>query len=239
MSARRHGCHLHPCAPEIPHRQALISALREVQAGFMLSMDRIFSKTLQQEHRIHHPDCIEWTFTFPPLPHEDTMETPTENLVTMQIQGLIVDPVTEAPIVVLRQDDAPRFLPIWIGHSEAKAIAMTLEGVEAPRPMTHDLVAQILTGLDAELLRIEIHSLVSSTFYARLVLSRNGEVIELDARPSDAMAVALRADAPILVAESVLEQAKAQPIAETESEDERIKDILSHLDEEDLGDYTM
>ena len=164
------------------------------------------------------------------------MDTPESKLITMQVQGLIVDPITEAPIVVLREPDGHRFLPIWIGSSEARAIAITLEGLELPRPLTHDLFMNTLEAFEANVSRVEIHTLKDGTFYARLILLRSGEEIEIDARPSDAMALALRADAPIMVAASVLEAAKGD---ESPVDEDTIKDILQSLDEDDLGDYTM
>ena len=167
------------------------------------------------------------------------MDFSDDKLIPMRIQGLIVDPVTEAPIVVLRDKEESRFLPIWIGHPEAKAIALTLEGVQVPRPLTHDLFVATLSTLHASLVRIEIHSLMSSTFYARLILEKDGEELVIDSRPSDAMALALRAGAAILVSESVLESAKAGAIGDEQDEGDKIKEILRNLDEDDLGDYTM
>ena len=166
-----------------------------------------------------------------------------DKLIPMLVKGLMLDPVTEAPIVVLRDEEESRFLPIWIGASEANAIAITLENVQVPRPMTHDLLVTTLQATGITLNRIEIHSLVSSTFYARLILEIDSEEQAIDARPSDAIAVSLRVGAPILVSESVLKQAKTGPTPEPgnqdQPEDEKIKEILKNLDEEDLGDYTM
>ena len=165
--------------------------------------------------------------------------SPSEELVRMEVKGLMLDPVSEAPIVVLRDSEETKFLPIWIGVPEANAIALTLEDVKVPRPMTHDLYLSTLKILGAQISRIEIHNLVKNTFYARVVLSIDADEMAIDARPSDAIAVALRAGASIWVSQQVLDQAKSSPLSEDLDEDEKIKEILKNLDEEDLGDYTM
>ena len=133
-------------------------------------------------------------------------------LVAMSIKGLMLDPVSNSPIVVLKDEEEKFFLPIWVGIFEANAIALQLENIETPRPMTHDLLRTMISELDARVTRIVINELRDSTFFAqiRLVIRREGSdrLLEIDARPSDAIALALRTEAPIFVSQSVLEQAQ-------------------------------
>src|SRR3990170_4193081 len=134
-------------------------------------------------------------------------------LVEMQIKGLMLDPVTNVPIVILRDAEGGRVLPIWVGPSEANAIALQIENVALPRPMTHDLLRDLLVGLGASLTRVVISDLRGSTFYAYLELVANGEAVLVDARPSDAVGLALRTRTPIFVRTSVLEQARSIEVA--------------------------
>lgn len=166
------------------------------------------------------------------------MSEPTDPI-QMRVGGLILDPDSNTPIVVLRDSEGGRFLPIWIGPFEANAIVMRLEGVETPRPLTHDLLLSLVQQLEAEVLHILISELKENTFYARVHLSHAGEEIVLDSRPSDAIALALRAEAPIFVSLAVLEQAKTDERTSKLSEEERIKEWLEGVDPEDLGDYEM
>src|SRR5262245_52035744 len=125
--------------------------------------------------------------------------------VEMKIKGLMLDPVSDMPIVILRKPDGDAVLPIWIGVVEANVIAQQLEKIVPPRPQTHDLLCSILDTFHARVQRVVITDLRDSTYYAVLYLERNGEIFEIDARPSDAMVLALRAKAPIFVEEAVLE----------------------------------
>ena len=163
-------------------------------------------------------------------------------LVPMSIKGLMLDPVSNSPIVVLKDEEEKFFLPIWVGIFEANAIALQLENVETPRPMTHDLLRTAIGELGARVTRIVINDLRDSTFFAqiRVIVSRSGEdrTLELDARPSDAIALALRTEAPIYVAQSVLDQ--AQTITpDDEDQDEKTKTWFEQLDTEELGKYKM
>lgn len=163
-------------------------------------------------------------------------------LVPMSIKGLMLDPVSNSPIVVLKDEEEKFFLPIWVGIFEANAIALQLENVETPRPMTHDLLRTAIGELGARVTRIVINDLRDSTFFAqiRVIVSRSGEdrTLELDARPSDAIALALRTEAPIYVAQSVLDQ--AQTITpDDEDQDEKTKTWFEQLDSEELGKYKM
>ncbi|MEO8035898.1 MAG: bifunctional nuclease family protein [Acidobacteriota bacterium] len=163
-------------------------------------------------------------------------------LVPMTIKGLMLDPVSNSPIVVLRDTDDKFFLPIWVGIFEANAIALQLENVSTPRPMTHDLLKNLIGELHARVTRIVIHELRDSTFFAQIRLTTDDEsgerTLELDARPSDAIALALRTAAPIFVSQTVLDQ--AQTISpETEEQAEKSKNWFEELSPEDLGKYKM
>jgi hypothetical protein len=156
----------------------------------------------------------------------------------MTIKGLMLDPVSNSPIVVLKDDAEKFFLPIWVGIFEANAIALQLENVSTPRPMTHDLLRNMIAELDARVTRVVINDLRDSTFFAQIRVIIGERTLELDARPSDAIALALRADAPIFVAQSVLEQ--AQTISpDSDDQDEKMKKWFEQLDTDDLGKYKM
>ena len=124
----------------------------------------------------------------------------------MDIYGVSFDLVGKQPIVLLKTADGNRFLPIWIGHPEAAAILMKLQGASTPRPMTHDLVADMLEQLDAHVVRITVTELRDSTFYASITVQQNGSEIEIDSRPSDAIALAVRAGARIFAADEVIDE---------------------------------
>lgn len=161
----------------------------------------------------------------------------------MRLKGLILDPTSDVPVIILREEGGTVFLPIWIGVFEANAIALALEGIRTPRPMTHDLLQSVLAGLDAELVRIEIHALIEGTFHARLRLRRRvagaGEVVEVDARPSDAVALALRTGAPIWIARVVLDGALSSQKASEAEDDRKLREWLENARPEDLGKYSM
>ncbi|MEM1181544.1 MAG: bifunctional nuclease family protein [Acidobacteriota bacterium] len=158
-------------------------------------------------------------------------------LVPMVVKGLIMDQNT--PVVVLQDQNEARLLPIWIGPAEANAIMLEIEGVRPPRPLTHDLIINTLTSLDAQLVQIVISDLRDGTFYAALHLQTSGGDVEVDSRPSDAIALALRVDAPVLVAEPVLDAASQDQRTERLKDDATIKKYLEDLDDDDLGDYEM
>lgn len=158
-------------------------------------------------------------------------------LVPMSIKGLMLDPVSNSPIVVLKDEQEKCFLPIWVGIFEANAIALQLENVSTPRPMTHDLLRNFLSQLDAHVARVVINDLRDSTFFAQIRVITGGRTLEVDARPSDAIALALRTEAPIFVAQTVLDQ--AQTIAPDEDQDEKLKKWFEEISPEDLGKYKM
>src|SRR6202165_1528555 len=159
-------------------------------------------------------------------------------LVPMSIKGLMLDPVSNSPIVVLKDEEEKFFLPIWVGIFEANAIALQLENVTTPRPMTHDLLRNMISGLDARVTRVVINELRDPTFFAQIRVITGGRTMEIDARPSDAIALALRTEAPIFVAQSVLEQ--AQTISpDGEDQDEKRKKGFEQLGPDDMGKYKM
>jgi hypothetical protein len=159
--------------------------------------------------------------------------------IEMTIKGLGIDPITNMPIVVLRDREGQRTLPIWVGVFEANAIALQMENVQTPRPMTHDLLKSVLDGLSASVERVVVCALRDNTFYATIhVRTEHGSRQAVDARPSDAIALALRTSAPIYVEESVLQEATSGESRET-VDVKRIQSWLQDLPEEDLGKYKM
>lgn len=160
--------------------------------------------------------------------------------IEVRIRGMMMDPATNMPIVVLKDVSSETVMPIWVGIFEANAIAIELDKMAAPRPMTHDLVRNLIRHLDAELERVVINDLRDDTFFATLWLRRNGEPMTVDARPSDALAVALRADCPIYVDSNVFETAKLNTNGPAEGQTtEQLRNWLEGLNDEDLGRYKM
>lgn len=159
-------------------------------------------------------------------------------LIEMFIKGLMIDPVTNMPIVILRDEAGQRTLPIWVGPVEANAIALQIENVAPPRPMTHDLLRQVLTDLGATVSRVIISDLQGGTFFAYLQLDRSGDLLYVDARPSDALALALRVKAPVFVETSVLDQARTVDVSTENADRERLQRWLESLDPDDMG-YKM
>jgi len=159
--------------------------------------------------------------------------------VEMKIRGLMMDPVTNMPIVILKDVNGNTILPIWVGIYEANAIALEIEKVSTPRPMTHDLIKQLLLGLDTGMKKVVVSELRDDTFYAVIWLERNGELISVDSRPSDALALALRLDCPIYVDESVLKSSKLSSAVSEKVNNEELRRWLENLNDEDLGRYKM
>ena len=160
-------------------------------------------------------------------------------MVKMEIKGLLMDPVSNMPVVVLRDSSNGVFLPIWVGIFEANAIALQMEKIATPRPMTHDLLKNLLSELDAKVERIVINDLRDNTFFARIHLLRGETRWNVDSRPSDAIALALRVDAEIFVEEEVLEKSKTLRPGGDETDPERLKKWLEEVNPEDLGKYRM
>ena len=159
--------------------------------------------------------------------------------IEMMIKGLMIDPITNMPIVILKDKGGERVLPIWVGVTEANAIALQIENIATPRPMTHDLLRNILLEIEAEVQRIVVSDLRDNTFYAMIYLGRAGDTIAIDARPSDAIALALRTKAPIYVEDSVVESAKGLDLTKDSMESERLQKWLEGLNPEELGKYKM
>ncbi|MBI5376866.1 MAG: bifunctional nuclease family protein [Candidatus Schekmanbacteria bacterium] len=156
----------------------------------------------------------------------------------MKVNNLMLDPVSKTPIVILKDLDKKSMLPIWVGYFEATAIALELEKTVPPRPMTHDLIRNIIENMGAVVKSITINDLRNNTFYAIIGIEKNGELTEVDSRPSDAIALALRTGAPIFVEDVVLEKAKSIEIQE-EGKDDKWKELLESLKPEDFGKYKM
>jgi bifunctional DNase/RNase len=148
----------------------------------------------------------------------------------MVIYGVSFDLVGKQPIVLLKTTDGNKFLPIWIGHPEAAAILMKLQGATTPRPMTHDLVTDMLSQLDAQVVRITVTELRDSTFYAQITVQQDGSEIEIDSRPSDAIALAIRAEAPIFVADRVIEESAIEFEGEEVNEEEIVSEFKQFLE---------
>lgn len=159
--------------------------------------------------------------------------------IEMKIRGLMMDPVTNMPIVILKDVNGSAILPIWVGVYEANAIALEIEKITTPRPMTHDLIKTLLTGLETGVRKVVVNELRDDTFYALIWLERNGDVISVDSRPSDALALALRLDCPIFVDESVLKNSKTAGSVSDRVNNEELRRWLEQLNDEDLGRYKM
>ncbi len=158
----------------------------------------------------------------------------------MRVAHLGLDRTSNAPVVILQEKDGKRVLPIWIGPSEASAIAMELAGVKFSRPLTHDLLKQVILGLGGELRRVLITSVRENTYYAELHIYRNGDVVQVDARPSDSIAIALRLKAPIFSAGTLLDSAPTTVDTAPEEgplDAESLKTYLQNLDPEDFGKF--
>jgi bifunctional DNase/RNase len=159
--------------------------------------------------------------------------------VEMKIRGLMMDLVTNMPIVVLKDLNGSSILPIWVGIYEANAIALEIEKVQTPRPMTHDLLKNVLLGLDVRVQKVVVNELKDDTFYALIWVERGGQIMSIDSRPSDALALALRVDCPIFVDDEVLKNSKVSSAVTEKSTNEQLRNWLENLSDEDLGHYKM
>ena len=157
----------------------------------------------------------------------------------MDVKALILDPIANMPVVILRDEEGSHFLPIWVGVFEANAIALQMEGIATPRPMTHDLLRNLLAKFEAHVVKVVINNLLENTFYAEIHLQVDGKSLTLDSRPSDAIALALRSSAPVFVEESVLEKSKATDDPSDSQSSERLKKWLEEVDPDSLGKYRM
>lgn len=177
---------------------------------------------------------------------DETKDKEPEEFIEVRVTGLTIDPFTNMPIIILKDQEEKNALPIWIGLIEASAIATELEKIELTRPMTHDLMRSILTELAAQVSRVEVHDLQDNTFYARIFIKSAGKhELIIDSRPSDAIALALRMKAPIFVAKSVMEKSRKVDLSaetldtQSEASKEKWSEILENLSPEDFGKYKM
>ena len=157
----------------------------------------------------------------------------------VKIRGLMMDPVTNMPVVVLKETQGVGVLPIWVGVYEANAIALEIEKVQTPRPMTHDLLKNMLTGLNVHVQRVVVSELKEDTFYALIWMEHEGHMMSMDSRPSDALALALRLDCPIFVEDQVLKTSKLAGAISEKSSNEELRKWLENLNDDDLGRYKM
>jgi bifunctional DNase/RNase len=169
----------------------------------------------------------------------NTTQTAAQDEVEVRIRGLMMDPVTNMPMVVLKDVDGDAVLPIWVGIFEANAIALEIEKSATPRPMTHDLLRNTLRAFDAHVTRVVVSDLRDDTFFAVIWLERNGEVMSLDARPSDALALAMRSDCPIFVSRVVMDSARAGQRNGRDVTSDEMRRWLENLGDDDMGRYKM
>jgi bifunctional DNase/RNase len=159
--------------------------------------------------------------------------------IEMTIKGLMIDPITNMPIIILRDLDGERILPIWVGVFEANAIALQIENVQTPRPMTYDLLRNVIEDLSCQVQRVVVCELKENTFYATIHIRSGENDVTVDARPSDAIALALRTSSPIFVDESVIQNARGVESSGDSMDVERVRKWLEGLSEEELGKYKM
>ncbi len=160
-------------------------------------------------------------------------------MVEMKVEGLTLDPLTNMPIIILKDSTGDRALPIWVGFFEANAIALEIEKISTPRPMTHDLIRNLITNMKGEVKHILVSELKDNTFYAVINMVSNGNTLNIDSRPSDAIALALRVKAPIFVNESVIEAAKSLDLPDTTKaqldEKDQWKKWIDRIKPQDFG----
>lgn len=163
-------------------------------------------------------------------------------MIEVRVAHLGLDRATNSPVVILQEKDGERVLPIWIGPAEASAIAMQLAGVKFARPLTHDLMRQLILGLGGDLRRVTITQVKDNTYFAELHIHRDDHVIQIDARPSDSIAVALRLNAPIFTHDELLERSSVETVDASDAPEpldaDQLKTYLQNLDPEDFGKFT-
>lgn len=163
-------------------------------------------------------------------------------LIEMEVASLAIDPTLNMPLVILKEKDGPKTLPIWIGLLEAGAIATKLQNIDFARPLTHDLMRDMLEAIGARVEKIVVNDLMSGTYYARIILRAGERTLEFDARPSDSIALALRVGAPIFVESSVIEKSQTIDLSDKQSilsDKEKMMEILESMDLDDFGKYKM
>lgn len=160
-------------------------------------------------------------------------------MIKMEIKGLLMDPVSNMPVVILRDTEKGHFLPIWVGIFEANAIALEMEKVTTPRPMTHDLLKNVLASLDTRVERVVINDLKENTFFARIHLVQKDSTLQVDSRPSDAIALALRSHAEIFVEEEVLEKSRSLHAEGSDQDPDRLRKWLESANPDEFGKFPM
>lgn len=160
-------------------------------------------------------------------------------MVKAKINGLALDVSTNSPVVILSPENSDKLLPIWIGHFEAWAISMELSGLASKRPLTHDLIASMIKALGAQIKKVEVTDLIDSTFYAKIYLEINSKVFDIDARPSDSLAVALKTQAPIYVNDLLFSLSKEEKEKSGLPDSESLRDRLRKINPEDFGKYSL
>jgi bifunctional DNase/RNase len=162
------------------------------------------------------------------------------SMIEVKVNGLALDMVTNSPVVILAaSDSSDRLLPIWIGHYEALAIAMELSGVSSRRPLTHDLLKSVIANMGGKVMKIEVTELKEQTFYAKIHIQMNGSDVEVDARPSDSIALALKAKVPLFVEEELFELKRGDKATPDLSDPEALKERLKRINPEDFGKYSL
>jgi bifunctional DNase/RNase len=161
------------------------------------------------------------------------------NMIEAKVNGLALDMTTNSPVVILSSSDSERMLPIWIGHYEALAIAMELSGFSSKRPLTHDLLRSVISAMGGKVQKVEVTELVSQTFYAKLYIKLNGSVVQIDARPSDSIALALKTKVPLFVAEELFQAKRGDKTTPDLSDPEALKERLKRINPEDFGKYSL
>ncbi len=159
--------------------------------------------------------------------------------IEMKIKGLMIDPITNMPIIILRDPGSDAILPIWVGIFEANAIALELEKISPPRPMTHDLLKSVIEGMGGSVARVIVSELKENTFYAQIMVKTGAGEAEIDSRPSDAIALALRCSAPIYVRPEVVDLARKMDMSQDAQDNQKLRRWLETLDEKELGKYEM
>jgi len=160
-------------------------------------------------------------------------------MIEAKVNGLALDMTTNSPVVILSSSDSERMLPIWIGHYEALAIAMELSGFSSKRPLTHDLLRSVISAMGGKVQKVEVTELVSQTFYAKLYIKLNGSVVQIDARPSDSIALALKTKVPLFVAEELFQVKRGDKTTPDLSDPEALKERLKRINPEDFGKYSL
>ncbi|UCD93483.1 MAG: bifunctional nuclease family protein [Candidatus Zixiibacteriota bacterium] len=161
------------------------------------------------------------------------------SMLEVKVDGLALDVSTNSPVVILSLKEGNKVLPIWIGHAEAWAIAMELSGIGSKRPMTHDMLKTVISALSAKVEKVEITELKEQTFYARVMLKCDGQMHEIDARPSDSIALALKVKAPIFVEEALFEPGLPDSPTGLKRDSESLADRLKRINPEDFGKYSL